>query len=121
MNINELHKVFKDINFQANRLIKSKSISLIFLKQFDELVEQIRPEIIKMDLSQEINESFENLERIDLNFDPNLSNGEKVANIFLFGLYKKKAKHKKKEQYFRFEIQKRKLSFQHIETHLKSS
>lgn len=121
MNINELYKVFNDIDFQANRLIKSKTISPIFLKQFDDLVEQIRPEIIKMDLSQEINESFNKLGRIDLDYCPNLTFGQKFMNVLLLGFYKKKLKNKKMEFYFREEIQRRKLSFLHIETHLKAS
>lgn len=121
MNINELYKVFNDIDFQANRLIKSKSISLLFLKQFDELIEQIRPEIIKMDLSQEINKSFDKLGRINLAYNPNLSSSQKFINILFIGFYKKKIKNKKMEHYFREEIQRRKLAFQHIETHLKES
>jgi hypothetical protein len=121
MNINELYKVFTDIDFQANRLLKSKVISQDFLQQFDNRVEEVRPEIIKMDLSPEINNAFEELGRIELNLDPALSFGQKLTNIFLFGFYKKRVKHKKRESYFRAEIMRRKLSFQHIETHLKEN
>lgn len=119
MGINELYKVFADIDFQSNRLLRTKPISLDFLIQFDNLVENVRPEIIQMDLSEDINESFQKLGRIDVNLDPKLSFGQKTMNILMFGFYKKRVKSKKRELYFREEILCRKLSFQHIETHLK--
>jgi hypothetical protein len=121
MGINELYKVFNDIDFQANRLLKSKPISIEFLIQFDKLVEDVRPEIVKMDLSEEINASFQELGRIDFEFDPKLSIIQKTINILLLGLYKKRVKSTKRESYFREEILLRKLSFQHIETHLKEN
>jgi hypothetical protein len=119
MGINELYKVLTDIDFQANRLLKSKPISMNFLIQFDKLVEEVRPEIVKMDLSDDINASFKELGRIDVQFDPKLNFSHKTMNILLFGFYKKRVKSKKRELYFREEILRRKLSFQHIETHLK--
>lgn len=119
MGINELYKVFADIDFQANRLLRTKPISIDFLLQFDKLVEDVRPEIIKMDLSEDINASFQDLGRIDTNLEPKLSFGQKTMNILMFGFYKKRVKSKKRELYFREEILRRKLSFQHIETHLK--
>ncbi len=121
MGINELYKVLTDIDFQANRLLKSKPISMNFLIQFDKLIEDVRPEIIKMDLSEDINESFQDLGRIDTSLDPILSFGQKTMNILFFGFYKKRVKSKKRELYFREEILRRKLSFQFIETHLKEN
>ena len=121
MRINELYKVFTDIDYQANRLLKSRPISITFLNQFDSLVDQVRPEIIKMDLSKEINSSFQELGRIDIDLDPNLSFGQKTINIFLLGFYKKHVKLTKREKYFKSEIISRKLSFQHVETHLKET
>jgi hypothetical protein len=119
MGINELYRVFTDIDFQANRLLKTKPISTGFLIQFDTLVEEIRPEIIKMDLSSEINTSFQELRRIDIDFDPSLDFAQKMINVLVFGLYKKRVKSSKRDLYFREEILRRKLAFQHIETHLK--
>jgi hypothetical protein len=119
MGINELYKVFADVDFQANRLLKTKPISIELLIQFDKLVEDVRHEIIHMDLSEHINASFQDLGRINVNLDPNLSFGQKMMNILLIGFYKKRVKSKKREIYFREEILMRKLSFQHIETHLK--
>jgi hypothetical protein len=100
-------------------MLKSKPISMDFLIQFDTLVEEIRPQIIKMDLSNEINISFQELGRIDFQLDPSLSFGQKIINFILFGFYKNRVKSIKRELYFREEILQRKLSFQHIETHLK--
>ncbi len=121
MSIDELYKAFTDIDFQSNRLIKSKEISIDFLKQFDERVENVRIQIIKLDLSPDINEIFELLGQIEIEIDPKLSFGQKFLNVILFGFYKKRVKRKKREKYFREEILRRKLIFQHVETHLKES
>jgi hypothetical protein len=121
MGINELYKVITDIDFQAKRLLKSKPISIDYLIQFDKLVEEVRPEIIKMELSDEINTSFKELERIDFELVPYLSFCQKIINVFLLGFYKKRVIFSKREIYFREEILRRKLSFQYIEMHLKEN
>jgi hypothetical protein len=61
------------------------------------------------------------LGRIKIEFDPKLSFGQKTMNVLLLGFYKKRVKRNKSEKYFREEILRRKLVFQHVETHLKES
>lgn len=46
MTINELLNAFIDIDFQANRMLKTKTIDLNYLQQFDLRTEEIRLQIL---------------------------------------------------------------------------
>ena len=78
MTINELLNAFKDIDFQANRMLKIEHL-------------------------------------------PNFTLIDKTANLLTFGLTKKRKIKKKTDSYYRLEILSRKISFQHVETHLKEN
>ncbi len=58
MTINELFKAFTDIEFQANRLKKIKNFDDGHLQQFDVRSEEVRIEVLRLDLSEEMNEEF---------------------------------------------------------------
>ena len=90
MTINELLNAFKDIDFQANRMLKTKTIDLNYLQQFDLRTEEIRLQILQMDLSEDINDTFKKIERIELEHLPNFTLIDKTANLLTFGLSKKK-------------------------------
>ena len=46
MSIEELERAFLDIDFQANRIAKSKQVDLEHLKRFNERSEQVRIQLI---------------------------------------------------------------------------
>ena len=121
MTINELLNAFKDIDFQANRMLKTKTIDLNYLQQFDLRTEEIRLQILQMDLSEDINDTFKKIERIEIEHLPNFTLIDKIANLLTFGLAKKRKINKKTASYYRFVILSRKISFQHVETHLKEN
>ena len=54
MTINELFKSFTDIEFQANRLMKMKVIDEQHLRQFDERSEEVRVQVLNLDLSERL-------------------------------------------------------------------
>ena len=121
MTINELLNAFKDIDFQANRMLKTKIIDLNYLQQFDLRTEEIRLQILQMDLSEDINDTFKKIERIKVDYLPSLNFKDKTANVLTFGYTKKQKIKKKTDSYYRDEILHRKISFQHVETHLKEN
>ena len=49
MTIIQLLNSFKDIEFQAKRMLSSKKIELDYLNQFDLRCEEIRVQILQMD------------------------------------------------------------------------
>ena len=121
MTIIELLNSFKDIEFQAKRMLSSKKIELDYLTQFDLRCEEIRVQILQMDLSEDINETFKKIDRIEIEYLPNFTFGEKTINILTFGLLKKRKIILKTDLYYRQEILSRKISFKHVETHLKEN
>ena len=121
MTIIELLNSFKDIEFKSKRMLKSKKIDLAYLKQFDLRCEEIRLQILQMDLSEDINSTFKKIERIKVDYLPSLNFKDKTANVLTFGYTKKQKIKKKTDSYYRDEILHRKISFQHVETHLKEN
>ena len=121
MTVIELLNSFKDIEFQAKRMLKSKKIDLDYLSQFDLRCEEIRLQILQMDLSDEINSSFNKIGRIEVEYKPILNFGDKTSNLLTFGLTKKNKINKKTDKYYRDEILIRKITIQHVETHLKEN
>lgn len=121
MTIIELLNSFKDIEFQAKRMLQSKNIELNYLKQFDLRCEEIRLQILQMDLSDDINMTFNKIDRIEIDYLPILNFKDKATNLLTFGYTKKLKITKKTDFYYRKEIQMRKIIFQHIEKHLKEN
>jgi len=121
MTINELFKAFTDIEFQANRLMKIKNFEDGHLKQFDERSEEVRIEVLRLDLSEEMNEEFNKLGRIDCDYLPIIHFGNKLLNVFTFGFYKKRFIAKERKTYFLGEINQRKKLFLHTKHQLKDT
>ena len=121
MTITELFKAFTDLEFQSNRLLKSVKIDLNWLAHFDERAEEVRQQIIRLELNEMLNEEMQKLGRIDLDFAPEWNFGHKMTNIFSLGFYKKRYIHKNREIYFRHEIDARKKLFHVAENELKES
>jgi hypothetical protein len=119
MTINELFKSFTDIEFQANRLMKMKVIDEQHLRQFDERSEEVRVQVLNLDLSEALNEELIELGRINCDFLPPIHFGHKVLNVLTFGFYKKRYISKEREIYFKGEINMRKQLFHHAENQLK--
>ena len=119
MTINELFKAFTDIEFQANRLMKIKLIDEQHLRQFDERSEEVRVQVLKLDLSEALNEELSELGRVDCDFMPPIHFGHKLLNVLTFGFYKKRYISKEREIYFKGEINVRRQLFHHAENQLK--
>ena len=90
MSIEELERAFLDIDFQANRIAKSKQVGLEHLKRFNERSEQVRIQLIQMGLSDALTESLIEINPIDENFLPQFTFGRKILNVITFGFHKKR-------------------------------
>jgi len=121
MTINDLFKAFTDLEYQSNRLLKSKKMDLNWLEHFDVRCEEVREQIIRLDISKVLNESMQNLQGINLDFSPDWNFGHTLTNIICLGLYKKRYIAKQREIYFRQAIDDRKKLFHFAESELKES
>lgn len=118
MTITELYRSFTDAEFQYNRFLKTKDFNRANLERYDGLIESIRIQASKMDLSPGINEEVHALGRIDIDFAPKVSFFVKILSVLSFGWYKRKFIRKSSLQYFTAEIHKRHLLVQSIQNHL---
>jgi hypothetical protein len=121
MTINDLFKAFTDIEFQANRLMKLKLFDTEHLRQFDERSEEVRIEVLRLDLSEEMNDEFKNLGRIDCEYLPEIKFGHKLLNLLSFGFFKRNYISNKRSIYFLGEINHRKKLFIHTKNQLKDT
>ena len=118
MTITELYRCFTDAEFQYNRFLKTKDFNRANLERYDELIESIRNQASKMDLSPGINEEVHALGRIEIDFAPKVSFFVKILSVLSFGWYKRNFIRKSSLQYFTAEIHKRHLLVQSIQNHL---
>jgi hypothetical protein len=118
MSIEELQKAFLDLDFQANRIAKLKSVDPEHLHRYNQRSEEVRKQLLQMQLNDSLNESLQALEPIDENFQAAFSLGRKVLNVFSFGLHKKRYLPKKQEAYFRKEVAERSRLYQYAKGQL---
>ena len=118
MSIEELERAFLDIDFQANRIAKSKQVEPEHLKRFNERSEQVRIQLIQMGLSDALTESLIEINPIDEKFLPHFALGRKILNVFTFGFHKKRYLPKKQQAYFRKEVAEKSRLFQYAKGQL---
>jgi hypothetical protein len=118
MTIEELFHAFTDADFQYTRFMKTKDYERIKLERYDNLIEGIRQQAIKMDLSPGINEELQTIGRMDLDYSPNLNFIRKAFGVLTFGYSKRKFISKKVNQFYLREIHQRHLVVQMIQNHL---
>lgn len=118
MTIEELFHAFTDADFQYTRFIKTRDYERSKLERFDVLIDRIKHQAIKMDLSPIINEEINKLSRLDLNFIPKIPFIRKFLGFITFGYSKKVYILRKTNEYFLREIHARHLLVQSIHNHL---
>lgn len=118
MSIEELEKAFLDIDFQANRIAKSKQIEPEHLQRFNVRSEEIRQQLLQMGLHPDLHQSLEERTPIDENFQPPYRWTKKLLNILLFGQHKKRYIPKQQALYFRTEVAERNRLYAYAKGHL---
>lgn len=118
MTIEELFHAFTDAEFQYTRFIKTRDYDRTKLERYDQLIESIRIQAIKMDLSPGINDELNKTGRLDLDFSPPLNLLRKTIGFLTFGYSKRKFIKRKVHQFYLREIHQRHLLVQSIQNHL---
>jgi hypothetical protein len=118
MTIEELFQAFIDADFRYTRFIKTYDFSYEMVERYDLLIESIRLQAIKMDISPDLNEELSHLGRLDLKYIPGLSWPHKFLGFITFGLSKKRFIARKTNDYYLREIHLRHLLVQSIQNHL---
>ncbi len=118
MTIEELFHAFTDADFQYTRFIKTKDYERDKLARYDRLIEGIRQQALKMDLSPGINDEISSIGSLDLDFTPKISLVRKILGFITFGYSKRKFIQRKVNQFYLREIHQRHLLVQSIQNHL---
>lgn len=118
MTITELYRCFTDAEFQYNRFLKTKIWSREQIERYDKLIESIRNQASKMDLSPAINDETRQLGRINLDYEAHLSWFKKMLSFLTFGWYRRYFVKKEARQYFMSSIHQRHILVQSIQNHL---
>jgi hypothetical protein len=121
MTLNELNQHFIDLNYQTSRMLKSEKIDQDYLNNYCQIATSVEQTILTLSLSPEIDSEITGLHEIDLGFTVKMRIVAKLVNVLSLGSYRKKYQEKKREKYFRTEIQKRKMLYNYVENRLKLS
>ncbi|MFM2038481.1 MAG: hypothetical protein RL432_1420 [Bacteroidota bacterium] len=118
MTIEELFRAFTDADFRYTRFMKTYDFSYEVVERYDHLIESIRVQAIKMDISPSLNEELTQLGRLNLDYTPTLTWPRKVLGFITFGVSKRRFIARKTKAYYLREIHHRHLLVQSIQNHL---
>lgn len=115
MSINNLFLQLKDIQYQADKLLKSKRFAVENVKQFALNSVSLRKDLINLNLSDEVLIHAEDIEDVDLNYQPDPDIMTYFLGTLSFGIATKTFQDKKKEEYLRSHVLQTKNQFACIE------
>lgn len=118
MTIEALFRAFTDADFRYTRFMKTYDFSYEMVERYDQLIESIRVQAIKMDLSPNLNEELSQLGRLELDYGPTLTWPRKFLGFLTFGVSTKRYISRKTKTYYLREIHHRHLLVQSIQNHL---
>jgi hypothetical protein len=119
MNINELFLQLKDIQFQADKLIKQDWLDKRSVASFAEYTNKLKFAMHEMGLAEDLNNHLNLLSPVDAEFDPKLSVLTQVGGVLTLGFSKKRAKRKRTQAYFKTSIRETKDRFTYIDLRLR--
>jgi hypothetical protein len=115
MQIDNLFRQLKDIQYQAAKLLKAPSINQEQINHFANYVNELKVNLIGLNFNEDILVYVNDIESIDTGFEPKHHLGIHWLNVFSFGVYKRKRSIKKRNLYFKNCAEKLVTQFAHIE------
>lgn len=119
MNVNELFLQLKDIQFQADKLMKQDLLDKASVSSFAKYTNKLKVAMHEMGLAEDLNNHLNLLSPVDAEFDPKLPMLTQVGGVLTFGISKKRAKRKRTQAYFKNTIRETKDRFTYIDLRLR--
>lgn len=119
MGINNLFRQLKDIQYQADKILKSKLVEQEAITHFSEYTRSIKQSLIEMGLNEDLAIHVNDIEHIDPQYEPKVPVMTRISSALTFGYSAKKYRNKKREQYFRELVKDTKAKYHHIDFLLK--
>lgn len=119
MKMNELFLQLKDIQFQADKLMKMDLIDGPSVVNFAAYSGRLKYQLSELNFGDGIDSQVEKLEVLNPNYIPPLSVRSKLTVLLTLGLLKKRIKRTKTQAYFRESIREARDCFTYVDLRLK--
>jgi hypothetical protein len=120
MTMDELFRELKDLDFKANKLLKSKVLDAEIVRQFNDQSLRLKQTLIELSPQDEVSNHVSEIQEIDIDGTPKISTFSKFLGIITFGIYTSNLRRFKKQKYFKKFVSKTKNQWIAIEFLLKS-
>lgn len=119
MSIDNLFRQLKDIQFQADKILKSKKVEDEAITAFADYSRKLKQDLIGMQPSEDLAIIVNDIQPLDPGYDPKPPVGTTILGALSFGVATKKFKLRKREEYFRESVRNTRDQFGHIDFLLK--
>lgn len=119
MSFDNLFLQLKDIQFQADKILKSKKIEEEAVVRFANYSNTLKSNLIELELNEDLLMHVKDIEEIDQNLSPKLPIVTSILGALSFGAAAKQFRKSKREEYFRENIKNIRDRFANIDFLLK--
>jgi predicted transcriptional regulator len=118
--MDELFRELKDLDFKANKLLKSKFLDAEAVRIYNSQSLNLKNSLIELTPQDEVNEHLKEISEIDIDGPPPISDLAKFIGVITFGIYTSNLKRYKKQKYFKKMVSRTKNQWIAIEFLLKA-
>jgi hypothetical protein len=120
MTMDELFRELKDLDFKANKLLKSKSLDTDAVRVYNDQSLRLQQTLLDLSPQDEVANYVQEIQEIDVDSPPPMTSFAKFLGVITFGIYTANLRRYKKQKYFKKMVSKTKNQWIAIEFLLKS-
>lgn len=120
MTMDELFRELKDLDFKANKLLKSKFLDTDAVRVYNGQSLRLQQTFLTLSPQDEVANHVQEIQEIDVDGPPPMTKLAKVMGLLTFGIYTSNLRRYKKQKYFKKMVSKTKNQWIAIEFLLKS-
>ena len=120
MTMDELFRELKDLDFKANKLLKSKFLDTDAVRVYNDQSLKLRQTLLELSPQEDVENHVNEIKEIDVDGPPPMSGFAKFLGVITFGIYTANLRRFKKQKYFKKMVSKTKNQWIAIEFLLKS-
>lgn len=120
MTMDELFRELKDLDFKANKILKSKYLDAEAVRIYNTQSLNLKNSLLELSPQEVVNEHIREISEIDVDGPPPISDLAKFFGIITFGIYTLNLKRYKKQKYYKKMVSRTKNQWIAIEFLLKA-
>ncbi len=121
MSFENLFRQLVDIQYQADKILKSKIIEEAAIEDFATYSKDLKLRLLTIELNEELSIHVNDIEPIDPKLNPKPPIVTTILGALSFGVATKRYRSKKRQEYFRENVMATKNQYSFIDTLLKES